>query len=212
MPRLPRRMLTALGLVLVIVGIAVPSASAEAPKAQVLRASASQGAGFYDSWKWFKDTYWIVPKTGVYSVVHSADTNTFNVIRGQTVFHITDYFNGYWTGSVVVKITKAQVPSCQTVLGQVTPKGNVYMTMYDATTGLVRNNPVGLMVKVKGQWTMVNQMTSPAGSDGTSTMSHWAYMVQSKEGDRTYAHLPFSGQSIPDFMASCPPGPMITRP
>lgn len=173
---------------------------------------AGQGAGFYDSWKWFKDTYWIVPKSGVYSVIHSPTDNSFNVIRGQTVFHITDYFNGYWTGSVVVKITKAQVPSCQTVLGQVTPDGHVFMTMYDATTGLVRNNPVGMMVKVKRQWTMVNQMTSAAGSDGTSTMSHWAYMVQSKKGDRTYARLPFSGQSIPEFMASCPEGPMINRP
>lgn len=174
--------------------------------------AAPGGDGSYDKWAWFKDTYWIVPQNGIYSVLHSADTKQFSVIRGQTVFHITDYFNGYWTGSVVVKVTKAQVPSCQTVLGQVTPEGDVFMTMYDATTGLVRNNPTGSMVKVKGEWTMVNQMTSPAGSDGTSTMSHWAYMVQSKKGDRTYASLPFAKQSIPDFMSACPPGPMITRP
>ncbi|MGI9117246.1 MAG: hypothetical protein ACR2JV_06390 [Gaiellales bacterium] len=206
---MPRRLLITLILVLTAFGVAVSSASATQRTPQ---RSGPQGAGFYDSWKWFKDTYWIVPPSGVYSVLHSANTNTFQVIRGQTVFHITDYFNGYWTGSVVVKITRAQVPSCQTVLGQVTPDGHVFMTMYDATTGLVRNNPVGMMVKVKRQWTMVNQMTSAAGSDGTSTLSHWAYMVQSKEGDRSYARLPFSGQSIPDFMSSCPPGPMINRP
>ena len=196
-----RRILAAIVLTLAAAGLVAPAASA-APK----------GDGSYDTWSWFKDTYWIVPENGIFSVLHSADTGQFSVIRGQTVFHITDYFNGYWTGAVVVKITGAQVPSCQTVLGQVTPEGLVYMTMYDAETGLVRNNPVGSMVKVKGKWTMVNQMTSPAGSDGTSTMSHWAYMLQSKKGDRTFAKLPFSGQSIPDFMSACPAGPMITRP
>lgn len=197
-----RRLASALVLTFVALGVIAPQAMA----------ADGSGARAYSSWKWFKDTYWIVPQNGIFSVVHSAEKKEFAVLRGQTVFHITDYFNGYWTGSVVVKITGAQVPSCQTVLGQVTPNGQVFMTMYDATTGLVRNNPVGTMVKVKGEWTMVNQMTSPAGADGTSTMSHWAYMVQSRKGDRTYDRLPFSGQSIPDFMAACPPGPMITRP
>lgn len=196
-----RRLIAASILTVVAAALSAPSASA-----------APQGDGSYDKWSWFKDTYWIVPENGIFSVLHSADTKEFTVIRGQTVFHITDYFNGYWTGAVVVKITGAQVPSCQTVLGQVTPEGLVYMTMYDAETGQVRNNPVGSMVKVKGNWTMVNQMTSPAGSDGTSTMSHWAYMLQSKRGDRTFAKLPVSGESIPDFMAACPPGPMINRP
>ena len=167
--------------------------------------------GAYDSWAWFTDTYWIVPQNGIYSVVHSAKDGSFRVIRGQTVFHITDYFNGYWTGSVVVKVTGAQFPTCQQVLGQVTPSGEVYMTMYDIDTGLVRNNPVGQMEKVKGEWVMTNQMTSTLGDDEASTMSHWAYMVQSEKGDRTYDRLPFSGESIPDFMSACPPGPTITR-
>ena len=55
--------------------------------------------------------------------------------RGQTVFHLTDYFNGYFTGAVVVKLTTALVPSCQYVLGEVTPEGRVSMTMYSATSG-----------------------------------------------------------------------------
>lgn len=196
-----RRILAAIVLTVAAAGLAAPAAS-----------SAPDGAGSYDKWAWFKDTYWIVPQNGIFAVLHSADTGQFSVIRGQTVFHITDYFNGYWSGAVVVKLTGAQAPSCQTVLGQVTPEGVVYMTMYDAESKLVRNNPVGSMVKVKGKWTMVNQMTSPAGSDGTSTMSHWAYMLQSKKGDRTFDRLPFSGQSIPDFMSACPAGPMINRP
>ena len=196
--------------VLISTLVATFAAMGFAPAA--LAAPDGSGSAVYGTWKWFKDTYWIVPQNGIFSVLHSPETKSFQVIRGQTVFHITDYFNGYWTGSVVVKVSGALVPSCQTVLGQVTPKGQVYMTMYDATTGLVRNNPVGTMVKGKGEWTMVNQMTSPAGSDGTSTMSHWAYMVQSQKGDRTYANLPFAQQSIPEFMSACPPGPMITRP
>ena len=159
----------------------------------------------YNKWKWFKNTYWIVPQNGIYSVAQS-DTNKFNVIRGQTVFHITDYFNGYWTGAVTVKVTEALVPACQFVLGEVTPQGRVYMTMYNADTGDVINNPVGTMVKKHGEWTMVNEMTSPAQG---GTLSHWAYMLQSKRGDRTFQNLPFADQSIPEFMSSCPKGPPI---
>lgn len=166
-------------------------------------------AAAYNKWSWFKGTYWIVPPNGVYSIAQQADNNSFTVIRGQTVFSITDYFNGYFTGAVVVKITSAAIPSCQFVLGQVTPEGKVFMTMYDTTSGEVRNNPVGTMVKKGGRWTMVNQMTSP--SQG-GTVSHWAYMIQSTPKDASWRNLPFVNQSIPDFLSSCPPGPMINNP
>jgi len=162
----------------------------------------------YNRWAWIENTYWIVPQNGIYSVYHSADSNTFTVAQGQTVFHITDYFNGYFTGAVVVKLTRALVPSCQYVLGQVTPEGSVYMTMYDAADGSVRNTPLGTMVRKGGQWTMVNQMTAPASG---GTLSHWAYMVQSKPGDRTFQDLPFAHESIPEFLSACPPGPEIGR-
>lgn len=176
--------------------------------------AALQGSGEepvlgYDRWKWFEDTYWIVPENGIYSVYHSEERNTFTVLRGQTVFHITDYFNGYFTGAVVVKLTQALVPSCQYVLGQVTPEGRVAMTMYDATTGAVVNSPTGDMVRKGGKWTMVNQMTAPASG---GTLSHWAYMLQSKPGDRTFRSLPFAEESIPDFLSACPDGPSIEIP
>ena len=83
------------------------------------------------------------------------------------------------------------------------------MTMYDTDSGAVTNEPVGEMVEVDGQWTMVNTTTGPFQETGT--LSHWAYMVQSKEGDPSYQKLPFADQSIPDFMAACPPGPPIKR-
>ncbi|MGA0838648.1 MAG: hypothetical protein ACO3P1_01990 [Pseudomonadales bacterium] len=162
----------------------------------------------YKRWDWFKDTYWIVPEAGIYSIAHSADDNSFKVVRGQTVFHITDTFNGYFTGSVVVKLTSLQFPTCTFVLGQVTPSGSVHMTMYDTETGEVRNYPIGQMEKRRGEWTMVNQMTSPTIG---GTLSHWAYMIQSKPGMATYNSLPFARESIPDFMSACPPGPMIDR-
>lgn len=166
-------------------------------------------AAAYNQWSWFKGTYWIVPPNGIYSVYHVERDNSFVVTRGQTVFSITDYFNGYFTGAVVVKITETQATSCQFVLGQVTPEGKVFMTMYNANTGAVNNYPVGNMVLKDDQWTMVNQMTSPAQG---GTLSHWAYMVQSKPGDASYEHLPFVNESIPDFLSSCPPGPMINNP
>jgi len=162
--------------------------------------------GFYSDWAWFRDTYWIVPPQSIYSVLHVEDGNRFIVDRGQTVFHITDYYNGYFTGAVVVKLTRAQVPSCQFVLGEVTPEGRVYMTMYNAETGAVVNTPLGQMVRQGGQWTMVNQMTGPAEG---GTLSHWAYMVQSRPGSPSFLRLPFANVAVPEFMSSCPPGPKI---
>jgi hypothetical protein len=182
--------------------IAVAAALIGAGSAQAARGPAVP----YDKWKWFKDTYWIVPQNGIYSVLHLQEQNQFVVVRGQTVFHITDYFNGYWTGAVVVKLSRALVPSCQFVLGQVTPEGQVQMTMYDATDGSVVNYPTGAMVKKKGEWTMVNEMTNVVQG---GTLSHWAYMVQSDRGDRTWNDLPFAHQSIPEFLSACPAGPKI---
>jgi hypothetical protein len=175
-----------------------------------MKATRSEPQETYDKWDWFKDTYWIVPEEGIYSVFHPLGTDEFVVAQGQTVFHLTDYFNGYFTGAVVVKLTGLLVPSCQYVLGQVTPKGQVYLTMYAVDGGAVTNNPIGTMVKKNGKWTMVNQMTGPTASGGT--ISHWAYMVQSAPGDATFESLPFAGESIPTFMSSCPAGPTITRP
>ena len=174
-------------------------------------ATASQSAGFYKKWAWFENTYWIVPPEGIYSVFHVQSDNKFIVDRGQTVFHITDYFNGYFTGAVVVKLTERQIINCQFVLGQVTPEGRVFMTMYDsapgsATLGQVVNDPLGQMVKRGKNWTMVNTMTSP-GQGGT--LSHWAYMVQAKPGSLSFNDLPFAHVSIPEFMSSCPAGPQI---
>jgi len=160
----------------------------------------------YDRWKWIEDTYWIVPSNGIFSIYHPLGTDDFVVTRGQTVFHITDYFNGYFTGSVVVKLTTQLVPSCQYMLGQVTPEGRVYMTMYDVASGAVTNTPLGTMVKKGGKWTMVNQMTGPASG---GTLSHWAYMVQSKREDPTFRDLPWAHESVPQFLSACPPGPKI---
>jgi hypothetical protein len=170
---------------------------------------ASETEGFYKKWSWFENTYWIVPPEGVYSVFQIAEDNSFVVDRGQTVFHITDYFNGYFTGAVVVKLTKAQYTSCQFVLGQVTPEGRVFMTMYNADNGAVVNYPVGQMVMRAGEWTMVNQMTSKTQG---GTLSHWAFMVESKRGSASFKKLPFARVSIPEFMSSCPKGPKITNP
>lgn len=195
-----KRILAALTAVLVLLTGFLASA---AP------AQAADGPGYYKRWAWFADTYWIVPQAGIYSVLHTTDPNAFTVTRGQTVFHIQDYFNGYWLGTVVVKLSKAEAVSCQWVLGQVTPSGDVYMTMYDPTTGAVTNNPIGQMRRQNGAWTMVNQMTGPAKNGGT--LSHWAYMVQSKKGDKTFTSLPFVNESIPDFMSSCPAAPKLNR-
>jgi len=163
----------------------------------------------YNDWSWFKDTYWAVPDQGIFAIAHSSNNpNGFNVIRDQTVFHLTDYFNGYFTGIVVAKLSQAEsVPGCQYVLGEVTPQGAVYLTMFNVSDGSIINQPVGNMVLVNEKWTMVNTMTAPATGGGS--VSHWAYMVLTKPGDSTWNNLPFANESVPAFLANCPPGPMI---
>ena len=42
-----------------------------------------------------------------------------------------------------MKLTSLQVPTCNFVLGQITPLGSVHMTMYDTETGEVRNYSIG---------------------------------------------------------------------
>lgn len=206
----PRTLALAVAAALLAVG-PLSAASARQPGGGV-PVTRSQPQETYDKWDWFVDTYWIVPQEGIYSIYHPLGTDEFVVAQGQTVFHLTDYFNGYFTGAVVVKVTGALLPSCQYVLGQVTPQKRVYLTMYDAETGAVTNTPIGHMVRKNGAWTMVNEMTGPAGGGSAgATLSHWAYMVQSKPGDATFESLPFAGQSIPDFMSGCPAGPKITR-
>lgn len=163
-------------------------------------------SGIYSRWAWLKDTYWIVPEDGIYSIYHTG-ADQFDVASGQTVFHITDYYNGYWTGVVKVAITALGIPSCQYVMGQVTPEGRVHMTMYHTDSGDVVNYPIGTMVYKEDQWTMVNEMTSVTQSGGT--LSHWAYMVQSDESAPTWNDLPFVHESVPAFMSTCPAGPMI---
>lgn len=172
-------------------------------------AQSSQSDSTYNDWSWFKDTYWVVPEQGIFAIAQSAtDPSRFNVVRDQTVFHLTDYFNGYFSGVVVAKLSGAEsVPGCQYVLGEVTPQGVVHLTMYNVSDGSIINQPMGNMVRVNDQWTMVNTMTAPASNGGS--VSHWAYMVLSKPGDATWNSLPFANESVPAFVANCPPGPMI---
>ncbi|HEV7733191.1 MAG TPA: hypothetical protein VGR62_13555 [Candidatus Binatia bacterium] len=199
----------AIAATLILIALS-PGSAAETPHGRTtLPVDRSEPQETYDKWEWFEDTYWIVPEEGIYSIYHPLGTDEFVVTRGQTVFHITDYFNGYFTGAVVVKLSSALVPNCQYMLGQVTPQKRVYMTMYNADTGEVTNTPIGTMVKKNGKWTMVNEMTGPAAG---GTLSHWAYMVQSEPGDATFESLPFAEQSIPEFLSGCPAGPKIRIP
>lgn len=173
------------------------------------QAPSSNSSNNYHDWSWFKDTYWVVPEKNLSAIEQSASNpSQFNVVRDQTVFHFTDYVNGYFTGVVTAKLSAAEsVPGCQYVLGEVTPQGVVHLTMYNVSDGTIINQPMGNMVEVEGKWTMVNTMTAPATNGGS--VSHWAYMELSKPGDSSWNNLPFANQSVPEFISQCPPGPMI---
>lgn len=160
-------------------------------------------------WSWLANTYWYVPTKNLMAYSYSPGTNTIAFQMDQTMFHIVGYANGYFWGNLVAQIS-SNSPSCQSIVGSVTPEGTVYLTLNvlpyspgnSATIGL------GQMIKKSGQWTMENQMSSGLS---VAQIGHWAYMVRTKPGQPSWKLLPGVNLSVPEFLAQCPDNtPVVT--
>lgn len=172
--------------------------------------------GTTTDWSWLANTYWIVPSPNLPAVLFSASSQELVPVSDQTVYHITGYQNGYFWGKNVGQLNgESALVSCSSLIGSVTPDGQVLLgfitTNTDGTSSLQQG--FGTMVKQGGkkshkkgkkknrkksqEWTMLNQT-------GTTSFAHWAYMVQSQPGDASWDSLPGVGVSVEDFLAQCP--------
>ena len=162
-------------------------------------------------WQWFEDSYWYVPDFSLTAYLFEPGNNTLKELSDQTVFHITDYSDGYFWGKTVVDTGKSFPISCLSLVGSVTPEGEVLLTFTIAEPDQMTDDPMPTPAPTQGigtmrfdprfgGWTMELQMsTGPTALQ----VSHWAYMVQSHEGEPSWESLPGVGVSLLDFLSLC---------
>ncbi|WZO99246.1 hypothetical protein EP7_000845 [Isosphaeraceae bacterium EP7] len=172
---------------------ASPAVLHRATEVSALRQGAAASA---ERWAWLANTYWIVPKPNLSAIIYNSDSGAIVPVRDQTVYHISGYRNGYFWGKTVTQLGQGN-PTSSALLGSVTPQGRVLLA-FTSSTGVVQG--YGTMNRQRGQWTMENQMFTTTSS-GTQ-IGHWAYMVQTRPGMRSWASLPSAGVSVPTFMAN----------
>ncbi|QMT61669.1 hypothetical protein [Legionella sp. PC997] len=146
----------------------------------------------------FKNSTWIVPPQTLLAYLY--DNANFTPVSDQTVWVISSYNHGYFTGQSYTSLSNS-VLSQRYLIGSVTSEGKVYITFYSGTssrTDLVTG--IGdLHVKSSGQCSFIMQMNS--GQNGVSGLIHWSYMIPVKPGDVFYNNLPGTHMSIPQFLA-----------
>ncbi len=151
-------------------------------------------------WSWLANTYWYVPTSNLCAVLFNSATGSVQPVSDQTVFHITNYGDGYFWGESVTQLGSSSA-STASMLGSVTPEGKVLLTF---TTTSTNSSPFitegyGTMIRKYGQWTMENQMfTSPSD---TLQIGHWAYMLQTHPGMASWYSLPGADVSVPAFLS-----------
>ncbi|MCX6552999.1 MAG: hypothetical protein NTY02_18695 [Acidobacteria bacterium] len=161
-------------------------------------------------WDWLIGTTWYVPAANPLGFL-LLDAQTVVPVLDQTVYHITDYRQGFFWGKLVKKTTGSP-PSCLSMIGSVTPEGWIQMSLVSQAKGTdaAPSRGTGIMTFRGGEWTMVWQGAS--GPDAATQYSHWAYMTQTRPGLPSWEDLPFVNVSVPDFMAQCPgSGPKLVE-
>ncbi len=159
----------------------------------------------YD-WSWLENTYWYVPTDGLVAIETSLADQSHNPVTDQTVWHITNYSDGYFWGDQVVKLSSSDDFLCMQLVGSITPEGDIQMTF---TFDLPQNAPpilnsevtgLGTMRRDTGQWKAEMQMTTGI----TTLVTHWAYMTQCREGQDCNQQLPGVPIPLQDFLNKCP--------
>jgi hypothetical protein len=144
-------------------------------------------------WAWLADTYWYVPKPNLPAIIYDPGSGTLIPIRDQTVYHISGYRTGYFWGETVSQFGQS-APSSSALIGSVTPQGRVLLS-FSSSSEVTQG--YGSMTKKRGQWAMENQMFSGSAS---GRVGHWAYMVQTRPGMKSWKTLPLAKVSVPTFL------------
>lgn len=146
-------------------------------------------------WAWLANTYWYVPTPNLPATVFNPQTGTIVPVLDQTVYHITGYRSGYFWAETVTQIGQG-TPTSSALVGSVTPQGRLLLS-FTSTQNVVPG--YGVMTRHGGGWTMENQMFTETSSG--SQVGHWAYMVQTRPGMKSWRSLPSAGVSVPTFLS-----------
>lgn len=159
-------------------------------------------------WRWLAGTYWYVLPIDLPALNFDPDDAKLTWLIDQTVWHISDYANGYFWGVAAVMMYDAgermpqRGPASRiahlSLLGTVLPDGKVQITFIPrlrgtsgATTGF------GQIVEIGGAWVVEMQMSTDRLG---ARVLHWANMVQTREGDPSWERLPGLTHSVPEML------------
>ena len=145
-------------------------------------------------WAWLEDTYWYVPRRNLPATIFNPGTGALVPVRDQTVYHVSGYRNGYFWGETVSQLG-VSTPSSSALVGSVTPQGRVLLSFSSSS---IVTQGYGEMTRKQGKWTMENQMFT-GSSD--AQIGHWAYMMQTKPGMKSWKSLPLVKTSVPTFLS-----------
>ena len=172
-------------------------------------------AGDEAKWNFLDDTYWIVPTPYLPAVV-LANLGTPHLVPAvdQTVWHITGCRDGYfWGVTAVLSFTAGDdaptrgprsKPTPLTLIGTVTPEGTVQITFVPSSSRSSQPTVgVGRIVEHEGQLTFEMQMSTMASN--SRLLAHWAYMMQTREGEPSWENLPGVGMSVEKMLAGIDP-------
>lgn len=156
-------------------------------------------------WDWLADTWWYVPTVYLPALEYQPSAEQPYVwLSDQTLWHLEMYRAGYVTGRVWAKLSSNDAEptySCTTLVGSVTPDGNVYFSFVsDSTLGAaMATTGIGRMRQNDSGWAFEMQM----GTGVTSLITHWAFMEQCRPNDEAWNQLPGTNQSVPEFVQVC---------
>ncbi len=133
-------------------------------------------------WSWLAGTTWYVPRSGLPALRYDPKTGASTPVRDQTVYTITGYTDGYFSGKTVIQTTAPGAPPqvlLRNLVASVTPQGTIMLTFVppDPTGSLRATVGVGTFVCRRGAWAMEMQMSTGA----TATLNHWAPMVNCRQ-------------------------------
>ncbi|MBL8152471.1 MAG: hypothetical protein JNN15_21305 [Blastocatellia bacterium] len=158
-------------------------------------------------WSWLQDTYWYVQTDGLPALQLDVDDNSLSWIVDQTVWHITGYQQGYFWGVSATAVMddsgreQEPRPVCFTMLGTITPEGNVHLTFIPARNSSSTTIGIGLVREQNASFTFEMQMSS--GKD--TLTAHWAYMARVRPEDPAWNNLPGVNISVPEMLKRCKP-------
>ncbi len=168
-----------------------------------------ESAGSSERWAWLADTCWYVPEITLPALqVTTLRSPAFQIVQDQTLWHLEQVDSGYVFGSCRASLNGGGFQDF-VMFGSVTPPGDVLFSFApqdpvdaDRRSGVtiaVMTTGIGRMVRHRGRWAFLMQMT---GGSSAVSVSHWSYMLQSTPDDPSWTNIPgLPGVTMEDAFA-----------